>query len=73
MATTIHNKNSSRFGKWLSVYFDERGRVAACNVRHFLLEQSRVVGPPEGERSSAKGKGDTWAVTYTGQLKYEAR
>ena len=28
-ATTIHNKNSSRFGKWLSVYFDERGRVAA--------------------------------------------
>ena len=50
-ATTVHNKNSSRFGKWLSIYFDDKGRVASTNVRHFLLEQSRVPGPPPAERN----------------------
>ena len=27
------------------------------------------IGPPTGERSSAKGKGDAWAVGYEGKLK----
>jgi phosphoribosylformylglycinamidine cyclo-ligase len=27
------------------------------------------IGPPAGERSSAKGKGDAWAVGYEGKLK----
>ena len=29
-----------------------------------------AVTPPSGERSSAKGKGDAWAVSYTGKLSY---
>jgi len=36
-------------------------------------EQPVIIGeitPPSGERSSAKGKGDAWAVTYEGALKY---
>jgi phosphoribosylformylglycinamidine cyclo-ligase len=28
------------------------------------------ITPPSGEKSSAKGKGDSWAVTYEGTLKY---
>ncbi|MBN8913456.1 MAG: phosphoribosylformylglycinamidine cyclo-ligase [Rhizobiales bacterium] len=28
------------------------------------------ITPPSGERSSAKGKGDSWAVRYEGALKY---
>ncbi|MCC7253390.1 phosphoribosylformylglycinamidine cyclo-ligase [Hyphomicrobium sp.] len=30
------------------------------------------ITPPSGERSSAKGKGDAWAVTYEGALKFGA-
>ena len=29
-----------------------------------------AVTPPSGERSSAKGKGDAWAVSYAGKLSY---
>ena len=47
--------------------------MAALQDAGELPVQIGELGPPEGERSSAKGKGDTWAVTYTGQLKYEAR
>ena len=50
-ARTVYNHNSSRFGKWLACYFDERGTMVACRVRQFLLEQSRVVGPAKGERN----------------------
>jgi len=30
------------------------------------------ITPPAGERSTAKGKGEAWAVTYEGALKFEA-
>lgn len=36
-STTVHNRNSSRFGKWLVLYFDKRARITACNVRRLLL------------------------------------
>ena len=50
-AKTVYNNNSSRFGKWCSVHFDERGKMSACHLKSYLLEQSRVVGVSEGERS----------------------
>ena len=50
-AKTVHNNNSSRFGKWCSVHFDEAGHIAACKVRSYLLEKSRVVTPGDAERN----------------------
>ncbi len=38
-------------------------------------EAPHVIGEiiaPTGEKSSAKGKGDAWAVAYSGALRYEA-
>ena len=38
-------------------------------------ELAVVIGeiiPPAGERSSAKGKGDAWAVSYSGKLSFDA-
>ena len=49
-ARTVFNNNSSRFGKWCSVNFDARGRMASCALTSFLLEQSRIVSAPSGER-----------------------
>ena len=46
----VHN-NSSRFGKWCAMHFDESGRISACQVLSYLLEKSRVVGPGDGERN----------------------
>ncbi len=50
-AKTVHNNNSSRFGKWCAVHFTEDGQVGACKVLSYLLEKSRVVGPGENERN----------------------
>ena len=43
-AKTCHNKNSSRFGKYLELAFSS-GSHAICGARFktFLLEKSRVV------------------------------
>ena len=50
-ARTVYNNNSSRFGKWCAVHFDDRGRMASCQLTAYLLEQSRIVKPAKGERS----------------------
>ena len=50
-AKTVHNDNSSRFGKWCNVRFDRYGQIAACSLSSFLLEKSRVVTHADGERS----------------------
>ncbi len=51
-AKTIHNLNSSRFGKFLSLHFDQATRcIDACTVHHFLLEKSRVANHAHGERN----------------------
>ena len=50
-AKTVHNDNSSRFGKWCAVRFDRAGQIAGCRLSSFLLEKSRVVSHAEGERS----------------------
>ncbi len=88
-AKTVHNNNSSRFGKWCvtprpsppppppppappppppspppprapsppppqprcAVHFDQDGRLSACRVQSFLLEQSRVVSHGKDERN----------------------
>jgi len=48
-ATTVRNKNSSRFGKYMRLY-PQSGNLLA-QVDTFLLEVSRVVAQVPGERS----------------------
>ncbi|GBG32521.1 Myosin-1 [Hondaea fermentalgiana] len=51
-AKTIRNNNSSRFGKWIEVYFDgATGGICGASIQNYLLERSRVVYQQRGERN----------------------
>ncbi|VDN05641.1 unnamed protein product [Thelazia callipaeda] len=49
-AKTVRNNNSSRFGKFIRIHFSKKGRVASCDIEHYLLEKSRVIRQAPGER-----------------------
>uniref|UniRef100_A0A158PAE5 Myosin head n=1 Tax=Angiostrongylus cantonensis TaxID=6313 RepID=A0A158PAE5_ANGCA len=49
-AKTVRNNNSSRFGKFIRIHFSKQGRVASCDIEHYLLEKSRVIRQAPGER-----------------------
>lgn len=50
-AQTMRNNNSSRFGKFVRIFFSASGAIAGANNDWYLLEKSRVVFRSEGERS----------------------
>ena len=50
-AKTLRNDNSSRFGKYMQVCFNENFVIVGCSTTNFLLEKSRVVSPSIGERN----------------------
>ena len=50
-ARTVMNNNSSRFGKFLKLHFNEHAIVTGASIAHYLLEKSRVVTQNEGERN----------------------
>jgi myosin heavy subunit len=51
-AKTVRNDNSSRFGKYVRLYFDIRSRnITGATITNYLLEKSRVVSLPKGERN----------------------
>jgi len=51
-AKTIRNNNSSRFGKWIEVYFHVLERsIDGALIINYLLEKSRLVFQQQGERN----------------------
>uniref|UniRef100_A0A665V4C3 Myosin IXA n=1 Tax=Echeneis naucrates TaxID=173247 RepID=A0A665V4C3_ECHNA len=50
-AKTAHNNNSSRFGKFIQVNYQERGTVRGAYVEKYLLEKSRLVYQEHNERN----------------------
>ncbi|CAF1532811.1 unnamed protein product, partial [Didymodactylos carnosus] len=50
-AKTIRNDNSSRFGKYITIYFDENGTIDRAKIDQYLLEKSRIVLQAKDERN----------------------
>jgi hypothetical protein len=50
-AKTVRNNNSSRFGKFVEIQFDEKGRISGAAIRTYLLERSRVCQVSDPERN----------------------
>lgn len=50
-AKTVRNDNSSRFGKFVEIQFNSKGRISGAAIRTYLLERSRVVKITNPERN----------------------
>ncbi|WPK26885.1 hypothetical protein PUMCH_004253 [Australozyma saopauloensis] len=50
-AKTVKNNNSSRFGKFIKIFFDAKGLICGATIDYYLLEKSRVSHQLKEERN----------------------
>ncbi|CAM6000777.1 unnamed protein product [Sphagnum balticum] len=73
---TVRNDNSSRFGKYVQIFFGTDNTIKGANITSYLLEKSRVVSVAPNERSfhvfyalTAARKYDTLEASNYGYLR----
>merc|ERR1719446_1594200 len=50
-AKTVRNDNSSRFGKFIRIYFGPAGKLSGADIESYLLEKARIISQQPLERS----------------------